>query len=179
MRDWALEAFFIKIQALSISMFNFVLWLLAGFAGMEVASYLIHRFVFHGPFWTVHETHHKPNHHTWEANDFFSLFFSLVSLFMIGFGAQQPFGHWMLPVGLGIAIYGILYFVVHDLYTHRRFYPFKSSNRLLQTIRRAHQRHHQTADKVGNEPYGLFLFPYNRYNKPFQRQKKKAPVGEE
>ena len=68
-----------------------------------------------------------------------------------------------------MALYGGAYFVLHDLYTHRRFLPFKTDNRAAQTIRRAHQRHHQTADKHGHEPYGLFLFPYDRYPK-FERR---------
>ena len=67
-------------------------------------------------------------------------------------------------VGLGIAVYGLLYFVIHDLFAHKRFMPFKSDNKLMRLIRYAHQRHHQSIDKEGQEPYGLFLFPYDKYN---------------
>ena len=49
---------------------------------------------------------------------------------------------WSVPFW---AVYGVLYFILHDLYTHRRFLPFKTNSRLAQTIRRAHQRHHQSA----------------------------------
>jgi beta-carotene 3-hydroxylase len=62
-----------------------------------------------------------------------------------------------LPVGLGIAVYGVLYFIVHDLFTHRRFLPFKSKNKIILNVRAAHQKHHQSIDKAGNEPFGLFL----------------------
>jgi beta-carotene 3-hydroxylase len=69
----------------------------------------------------------------------------------------------LIPIGLGIAIYGVVYFIAHDLFTHRRFLPFGSNNRILMTIRAAHQRHHQTAEKNGFEPYGLFIFNYRRF----------------
>lgn len=153
---------------------HLLLWICIGFAGMEVFSYLIHRFVFHGWLWKIHETHHRshPNDHPFELNDLFSLGFALASIALIWQGAATPFTSYQFPLGLGIAIYGLLYFIIHDLYTHRRFFPFKSDNKALQTIRRAHQRHHQTTEKDGFEPYGLFLFPYTKFNKPFQRKEK-------
>ncbi|MDX1673085.1 MAG: hypothetical protein R3211_12145, partial [Balneolaceae bacterium] len=67
------------------------------------------------------------------------------------------------PLGIGIALYGMLYFIIHDLYAHKRYLPFKSNSRIMRLVRRAHQRHHQSADRQGQEPYGLFLFPYDKY----------------
>ena len=129
-----------------------------GFVGMEIFSYLVHRFVFHGVFWRVHETHHKPNKFFLEANDVFSMIFALISIGLMVSGNETA-----MPIGLGIAIYGFVYFIIHDFFTHRRFLPFGSKNKFLLTIRAAHQRHHQSVEKPGLEPFGLFLFDYKRF----------------
>lgn len=149
----------------------FLLLVAAGFAGMEVASYLIHRYLFHGMLWRVHATHHRPHPGPFEPNDLFSLAFAAVSIGLMWAGRTDPTGGWTFPIGTGIALYGILYFVLHDLYTHRRFLPFSTRNNALHTIRRAHQRHHQRVDRRGQEPYGLFLFPYAVYRTPFRRRR--------
>lgn len=144
---------------------TFLGWIILGFAGMEVISYLVHRFVFHGLLWDIHRSHHEPTHGLFELNDLFSLLFAGISMYLMYQGMASPFTSAHFGVGLGIAVYGLLYFVIHDLFAHKRFMPFKSDNKLMRLIRYAHQRHHQSIDKEGQEPYGLFLFPYDKYNK--------------
>lgn len=143
----------------------FTIYLLAGFIGMEVISYLVHRYLFHGILWNIHKSHHTPRHGLFELNDLFSLFFAGVSIALIWTGSSHPLQSPMFALGVGTALYGVLYFIIHDLFAHRRFFPFTSDNALMRLIRRAHQRHHQTAEKEGREPYGLFLFPYDKYRK--------------
>lgn len=143
----------------------FVGWVLLGFAGMEIISYLVHRFIFHGILWQVHRSHHEPNHGLFEANDLFSLFFAGVSIYLIYQGMEMPLESSSFAIGVGIAVYGLLYFVIHDLFAHKRFIPFKSDSKVMKLIRYAHQRHHQSIDQDGQEPYGLFLFPYDKYQK--------------
>ena len=137
---------------------RFVGLIILGFVGMEIFSYLVHRFLFHGVFWRVHQTHHKPNKFYFEENDVFSLLFALISIVLIVSGDETA-----IPIGLGIAVYGFVYFIIHDFFTHRRFLPFGSKSKLLLTIRAAHQRHHQSIEKEGLEPFGLFLFDYKRF----------------
>ena len=137
---------------------RFALFTLLGFVGLEVFSYIVHRWLFHGVLWKIHQTHHTPRPGVLEANDVFSLFFALISVGFLVSGNSI-----LIPIGLGIAIYGVVYFIAHDLFTHRRFLPFGSNNKILMTIRAAHQRHHQTAEKNGFEPYGLFIFNYRRF----------------
>lgn len=139
-------------------MMSFIFLTILGFAGMEIFSYLVHRFLFHGILWKIHVSHHKAHHGFFEPNDVFSLFFALVAVGLMVFGNWNAFA-----VGLGITVYGFIYFITHDLFTHRRFLPFNSDNRILRLIRAAHQRHHQTAEKHGFEPYGLFLFDFPRF----------------
>ena len=134
-----------------------------GFCLMEVLSYCLHRFLFHGILWKIHESHHKPNHGLFELNDIFSVGFAAIAIVLMVFGADTMTSAPYFGIGLGVTIYGLLYFIIHDLFAHRRFMPFKSDNKIMQLIRRAHQNHHQDAGKKGQEPYGLFLFPYDRY----------------
>lgn len=155
---------------------NFALYIIAGFVGLEIISYLVHRFVFHGLLWNIHRTHHEASHGHFELNDLFSLGFAAVAIVFVVLGSVDPLVDPRFGAGIGITVYGILYFVIHDLFTHRRFLPFSSESRIMLLIRSAHNRHHQTAEKDGQEPYGLFLFPYDRYKaaatKKAQRVKK-------
>ena len=140
---------------------------------MEIASYVLHRFLFHGLLWRLHQTHHRADGHAhgpFELNDLFSIGFAVLSMGLMWLGREDPVASSTFPLGLGIAVYGVLYFILHDLYTHRRFMPFKTRNPAAQAVKRAHGRHHQSLSKEGQEPYGLFLFP-PRYGKRFRRKR--------
>jgi len=142
---------------------QFLLLVLASFAVTEIAAYVLHRWVFHGVLWRIHQTHHDPahghGHGLFEANDLFSLGFAALSLGLMWAGREAPLESVAFAWGTGIAVYGLLYFVLHDLYAHRRFMPFKTKNPAAQAVKRAHGRHHQSLTQEGQEPYGLFLFP--------------------
>jgi beta-carotene 3-hydroxylase len=139
-------------------MLIFILLTILSFVGLEVFSYVAHRWFFHGILWRIHVTHHTPRQGGFELNDVFSIVFGSVSFAGLVSGNEIAF-----PIGLGIAIYGFVYFIAHDLFTHRRFLPFGSRNKILLTIRAAHQRHHQSSEKPGIEPFGLFLFNYREF----------------
>ena len=143
-------------------MLRFLLLAAAAFAAVEVASYVLHRWVFHGVLWRLHRTHHDPAHghgDGFEWNDLFSVGFAAVSLALLWAGRGAPVAGTAFPLGVGIAVYGALYFVLHDLYAHGRLGPLKMRNGAAQSVKRAHGRHHQSLSKEGQEPYGLFLFP--------------------
>lgn len=142
---------------------KFVGLTILGFVGMEIFSYVVHRWLFHGIFWRIHRTHHIARKGSFEANDIFSIAFSFASIFLM-IWAEKPLSDSVsFPVGLGVAIYGFVYFIAHDFFTHRRFLPFKSNNRIILIIRAAHQRHHQLVEKQGIEPFGLFFFNYREF----------------
>lgn len=144
---------------------KFVALTIFGFLAMEAISYFAHRWLFHGVLWTIHQTHHATRRFFLELNDAFSLFFALVSISLMTFAEKPLSDSIAFPVGLSITIYGFVYFITHDLFTHRRFLPFKSKNKILLALRAAHQRHHQTIEKSGVEPFGLFVFDYKKYFK--------------
>ena len=158
-------------------MLRFLLLAAAAFAAMEVAAYVLHRFVFHGVLWRLHRTHHDPAHghgDGLEWNDLFSAGFAAVALGLMWAGRAAPLASAAFPLGLGVAVYGALYFVLHDLYAHGRFGPVRLRNGAARTVKRAHGRHHQSLSKRGQEPYGLFLFP-PRYGRRFRRRR--DPTG--
>lgn len=143
----------------------FIVLLLSAIIGMEFFSYAIHRWLFHGILWRIHRTHHVTRKGSFEFNDVFTLFFSAASILLITFSASPLAASTAFPVGIGITIYGILYFVAHDFFTHRRFLPFSSRNTVLLAVRAAHQRHHQKITKDAIEPFGLFIFNYKEFAK--------------
>jgi len=137
--------------------------LTVGFIAMELLSYLIHRFLFHGLLWRIHQTHHHAHHSLFELNDVFSAGFAVIAMTLLYVGAPTMTSTPWFGMGAGITLYGLLYFWVHDVYTHKRYFRFSTKNRLIRKVKVAHQHHHQSIEKHGNEPYGLFLFPYHKY----------------
>jgi len=156
---------------------QFIFLTILGFIGLEIFSYAVHRWLFHGILWRVHQTHHTARKGWFELNDLFSIIFAVASICLIIFAEKPLFDSISFPIGFGIAIYGAVYFVAHDIFTHRRFLIFNSPNKLLLTIRAAHQKHHQTAEKHGIEPFGLFIFDYAKFWRKISPPKtKKAEV---
>ena len=150
-------------------MLQFIFLTILGFLGLEIFSYFVHRFLFHGFLWQIHQTHHGARSKFLELNDVFSLIFAAVSMGLMIFAGAPLIDSISFPIGLGIAVYGVVYFITHDLFTHRRFFPFNSKNKILLTIRAAHQRHHQSAEKKGIEPFGLFIFNFAAYWRKISR----------
>jgi beta-carotene 3-hydroxylase len=133
-------------------LFNTAILLLA-LAGMEAFSWLVHKYLFHGPLWFIHKTHHRPKHSWFELNDLFSVGFAIIALVLMYKGRQTlDYRFW---IGAGISLYGIIYFVFHDGFIHNRFKAFKTSNRYLLGIRRAHKIHHKSLTKEPAEEFGL------------------------
>lgn len=159
-------------------MLQFVLLTAAAFAAMEAAAYVLHRFLFHGALWRVHRTHHDPahghGHGGLEWNDLFSIGFAAASMALMWAGRADPVASTAFPLGLGVALYGVLYFVLHDLHAHGRFVPFRTKNPAAQAVKRAHGRHHRSLTKEGQEPYGLFLFP-PWMGRRFERKRERVP----
>lgn len=141
---------------------------------MEAFAYFAHRYLFHGPLWFLHKSHHAARKGKFEWNDLFGLFFAPVSMTLMG-GWLAP--DWLVitfPIGLGMTMYGAVYFFIHDIYTHRRFLTLNFKSRWLTEMRAAHRVHHSKVDKAGQEPFGFVLFetaqrPSKSANKHHQR----------
>ena len=123
--------------------------------GMELLSWAMHKYLFHGPLWFIHKTHHQKRHGFLELNDIFSLSFAVFALWLMWKGhLTLNYSFW---IGTGISIYGIVYFIFHDWFIHNRFRSFKTTNRYLLGIRRAHKIHHKSMKKEPAEEFGLLI----------------------
>lgn len=121
---------------------------------MEALSWAMHKYLFHGPLWFIHKTHHQQKHSWFELNDVFSIIFGALAIYLMWIG-RQTFSYWFW-IGVGISVYGIIYFIFHDWFIHNRVKAFRSSNRYLLGIRRAHKIHHKSLGKQAEE-FGLLL----------------------
>ncbi len=129
--------------------------ILGTLAGMEAFSWFIHKYLFHGPLWFIHRSHHQQRSGWFEFNDVFSLFFAIISVYLMWMGRiDLDIKFW---VGVGITVYGIIYFIFHDWFIHNRFKSFKTGNSYLLGIRRAHKIHHKSTEKTPAEEFGLLM----------------------
>jgi beta-carotene 3-hydroxylase len=129
--------------------------IVAAFLGMEVLVYLSHRFVMHGPGMPIHKSHHQRRPEPGlERNDLYPLIGSIVAMSGFGLGLNVSGLEVLLPIGVGLTIYGVAYFFVHDIYIHRRLPWFSAELGLCERLKAAHRIHHLW----GGEPYGM-LFP--------------------
>ena len=140
-----------------------ILWIstvLITFIFMEFIAWFSHKFIMHGFLWSWHKDHHDKDHNSWfERNDLFFIFYAFISsLFVILWGEA---GFWFgLPIALGIFIYGVTYFIVHDIFIHQRFKLFRNANnKYAKGIRRAHKMHHKNINKENGECFGMLWVP--------------------
>lgn len=134
---------------------------------MEGFAWLIHKYIMHGFMWHWHESHHTPRKGIFEKNDLFSLFFGSISAISIILGDLKN-QEWLFWVGIGVAVYGVFYFLFHDVLVHQRIrFRFKTQNRYLKRIIQAHHTHHKVHAKKGAEAFGFLYAPkkYENLNK--------------
>ncbi|RMG75635.1 MAG: hypothetical protein D6722_00680 [Bacteroidetes bacterium] len=139
-----------------------ILTALGTFLLMEAWAWFMHKYLLHGPLWFLHKTHHRPQKTWWEWNDLVSLLYGVAAALCIMHGIENQ--AYTLGIGAGIALYGVVYFIFHDIIIHRRIkirYRFESSyiNRLI----RAHKMHHKHLGQNPSEAYG-FLYATSKYD---------------
>jgi len=143
---------------------------------MEFWAMFLHGKIWHSWLWPIHKSHHRPLIRSsgeevsgrryvpsgWEFNDVFSIVHAVPSVVAIVWGLQcwssARCGGYAGPLsfgfGLGLALFGIAYFVVHDGLVHRRLpVQFLLRSAYFKRVYEAHMLHH----KVHGGPYGLFL----------------------
>ena len=115
---------------------------------MEAITWLTHKYVMHGFLWFLHEDHHQPNYTSWfEKNDLFFVIFAIPSAVLMYNGIKHHF-NVSFYIGLGILIYGICYFLIHDVIIHQRFKWFKNVKwKYIQALRKGHKMHHKQMGK--------------------------------
>lgn len=137
---------------------------LAAFVGMEVVAWLAHKYIMHGILWKLHKDHHKKESEGFiEHNDFFFLIFALPGIACLFFGMKNDY-NFLFWIGVGITLYGLCYFLVHDIFIHQRFKIFRNSdNTYFKAIRRAHKMHHKHLTKEDGECFGMLWVPFKYF----------------
>jgi beta-carotene 3-hydroxylase len=133
------------------------------FFGMEFMAWATHKYVMHGIMWYFHKDHHQVEPGFFEKNDVFFLIYAIPSwlCIMLGLMNQNYLPVW---IGFGIAAYGLAYFLIHDVYIHRRFKWLRDiQHPYFYAIRRAHKMHHKHLGKEHGECFGMLLVPIRFY----------------
>jgi beta-carotene 3-hydroxylase len=148
----------------------FIAIILATFLVMEGITWLTHKYVMHGFLWYLHEDHHQKGDGFFEKNDAFFLIFAIPSWLCIMLGLQHQY-YGVAAIGFGIAMYGLAYFIVHEVIIHQRFKWFtRSNNEYVKTIRRAHKMHHRHINKEDGESFGMLMVA-KKYRDKVRRDK--------
>jgi beta-carotene 3-hydroxylase len=135
-----------------------ILTVFATFFFMEFMAWFTHKYIMHGFLWYLHRDHHQGHEGFFEKNDTFFLIFAVPSAYCFVTGIM--FHDLRLMIGIGIALYGFAYFLVHDVIIHQRFrWLRKLNNRYVNGIRRAHKIHHKKIYKEHGENFGMLIVP--------------------
>lgn len=146
-------------------------WILicgVAYVAMEFVAWAAHKYLMHGFLWNLHEDHHKVDAGFFQKNDFFFLLFAVPSWLCLMLGAIYGSGASM-AVGTGILLYGITYFLFHEVLVHRRFPKVRKAmfktpmKRYFRAIEIAHKAHHKHLDKEEGESFGLMVFHPKHY----------------
>lgn len=147
-----------------------ILYIFVTFVLMEGVAWAMHKYIMHGIFWNLHEDHHRRKHFHifFELNDTFFIFFSVLAItaFLLwSFLNLQIF----LGIGIGISIYGAVYFLIHDLFIHQRLKIWRNTkNPYLLALRRAHKIHHKHLEKEDGECFGMLWVPLKYFKAEFK-----------
>ena len=142
-----------------------IIALIISFFLMEFIAWSAHKYLMHGVLWKVHKDHHQPTKNWFQKNDFFFIIFAVPSwlCIMLGMMYGYPFS---VGFGFGIALYGLIYFIIHDVLIHRRFKWFvKTKNRYFIAVRKAHKAHHKNRFKEEGESFGMLIVPRKYFKK--------------
>ncbi|MCH5718602.1 sterol desaturase family protein [Niabella hibiscisoli] len=148
---------------------NFLIVLIT-FVLMEGATWLIHKYIMHGFLWALHRDHHDhSNEGDLERNDWFFVIFAIPTIILLYWGVRNDFSA-VFYMGVGIFLYGMSYFFVHDIFIHQRIKIFRhTQNPYFLAIRRAHKQHHKHIDKHEGECFGFLWVPVKYFKMYFKK----------
>lgn len=142
----------------------YTLIVIATFFFMEFTAWFAHKYIMHGFLWVLHKDHHQKEAGWFEKNDAFFLIFAIPSWLCIMLGMMN-FNYYVVSIGVGIAVYGMAYFLVHEIFIHQRFKLFRNAdNAYLKAIRRAHKMHHKHLSKEHGESFGMLIVARKYYD---------------
>lgn len=131
----------------------------AAFVLMEPVTALTHRFVMHGIGRRLHRSHHQPHGARFELNDWFPVMFASIVMLGLWAGFNLDGLEILIPVGVGVTLYGAAYALVHDVYIHGRVEWLAERSvvgapgGVLDRLAAAHRIHHEH----NAAPFGMLL----------------------
>ncbi len=147
-----------------------ILIVIATFFFMEFTAWFAHKYVMHGFLWVLHEDHHVQTPGFFQKNDAFFLIFAIPSWLFMMFGAMAGFD-FKFYIGLGILLYGIAYFLVHEVLIHKRFKKLRKmlfknieNSNYLKVLLKAHHMHHSHTSKEDGESFGMLIVSQKYYD---------------
>lgn len=147
--------------------------ILGAFVSMEFIAWFTHKYLMHGLLWSWHADHHRPheNEGFFEKNDRFFLVFAIPSALCYILGSVYVDWRFLFFIGIGISLYGLTYFLIHDVYIHQRFKWFRQlESRYSKAILRAHGAHHAVQTKEDCESFGLLVVARKYFKNRSQRK---------
>lgn len=150
--------------------------ILASFVLMEMVAWTMHKYLMHGFLWYLHKDHHYQHTHFFEKNDLFAFVFFIPSWLLMMFSIMDGCDY-RLYMGIGITIYGICYFLIHDGLIHRRVKILSNSkNPLLLALKNGHLAHHKNDNKPDYKKendicYGMLWVPIEFFIEARKRKK--------
>ena len=139
---------------------------------MEGFTWVVHKYVMHGFLWSLHRDHHDHSRDPpLEKHDYFFVIFAISAIALMYIGTMNDFDVWFY-IGIGITLYGMSYFFVHDIFIHQRVKFLKDTkNPYLLAIRRAHKQHHKHINKEDGECFGFLWVPVKYFKMYFNKDK--------
>jgi beta-carotene 3-hydroxylase len=145
-----------------ITILSYLIIVFITFLFMEFVAWFLHKYVMHGIGWYLHEDHHRYSKRKIEKNDIFGLFFSIISFLFIFTGFLDGYDI-KFAFGIGIMIYGLGYFLVHDIFFHHRIkIKYRPKSKYVKRVLNAHAVHHQKSKAHEGICFG-FLYASKKY----------------
>ena len=146
----------------------------ATFWTMEWVAWASHKYLMHGVLWVLHRDHHRGPRGRLQRNDAFFVLFAIPSwlCIMLGMMHASPLS---VSIGAGIALYGFAYFVVHEVFIHRRLKLWRDTQNVYWlAVRKAHMQHHRHVDREDGECFGM-LWVSKRFLDEARQTLRRAP----
>src|SRR5690606_34964790 len=103
---------------------------------------------------------------------YFFVIFAIPTIALMYFGSLENF-NYLFYIGLGIMLYGMAYFFVHDVFIHQRIkFLSHTQSPYFLALRRAHKQHHKHTSKENGECFGFLYVPFKYFKMYFNSPKK-------
>jgi len=151
------------MSSLELTIMIYIIVIVITFLFMEFVAWFLHKYVMHGFGWYLHEDHHRYTKGRFEKNDVYGLIFAIISFLLIFTGFLDGYDI-KFPFGIGVMMYGIGYFLVHDTFFHKRLkLKYRPKSKYIKRILNAHSVHHQKSKSHEGICFG-FLYASKKYD---------------